>query len=79
MNYSKALELLKEGKKVSCKRWGTEGKVYLYLSKGFAGTEMFKILLLHDTTRGTRVVFTPSVENQIQDEWYEIENENEDN
>lgn len=74
-SYSEALKRLKEGKKVSCKRWGDEGKVYVYLTSTIihnADKHELKQLVLHDTKRDTYVSFTPSVENQIDDDWYEI-------
>ena len=69
-NYSKALELLKEGKKVSCKRWGEDGNVYVSLEEIDHKTkDSLKLLtlVLIDTTRDKAVTFTPSVENQIED------------
>lgn len=73
-NYSKALELIKNDKKVSCLRWGNEGKVYVRKTNIVDEFEQnFPALILVDTNRTTTVMFTPSVENQLQDEWYEVE------
>ena len=66
-DYSEALKRLKKGKKVSCKRWGNEGRVYVQKWTG-----QLQILVLTDTKREKDVVFTPSVENQFDDVWYEV-------
>lgn len=72
MNYGQALELLKQGKKVSCNRWGNEGKVYVSLLDTLYGSFQVKNLVLVDVKREKTVSFTPSVENQLEDEWYEV-------
>ena len=65
-HYGEALEILKAGGNVSCRRWGSEGKVYVILQK----TNLCYVLAVVDTNRMTTVCFTPSVENQIFDAWY---------
>ena len=72
-NYGKALDLLKIGQKVSTTRWGTEGKIYV--QKAVVDVDTI-VLLLKDTVRDKMVVFTPSVENQLEDEWYVVDADN---
>lgn len=79
MKFSEALELLRKGKKVSSKRWGESGEVYVeVLNFEFRNevgvlTHSFQTLILEDTKRNKKVSFTPSVENMFDDEWYEVE------
>ena len=68
MNYGEALEALKQGKVVSAKRWFGNGAVRVKLQKH----ETHKELVLEDTIRKVIVNFSPSVENQLDDEWYEV-------
>lgn len=80
MNYSLALEVLKNGGKVSSKRWGTEGKIYVTLEsiEHKVNKELdLLVLVLVDTVRNKAVNFTPSVENQFEDEWYIVDIETE--
>lgn len=76
--YNRALDLIiNHGKKVSCTRWGTEGKVYIFEHEAtFINKQgnqyAYRVLLLHDTKRDTYVTFTPSVENQVDDAWYVV-------
>lgn len=73
MTFSEALELLKKGKKVSSKRWGGEGKVFVHLLKFKINDDNeVKSLVLHDSNRNKTVGFVPSVENMFDDEWYEV-------
>lgn len=71
-NYSEALKQLSLGNKVSATRWGTEGKVFVSLEhiEHKFRKDLVKVLVLVDTNRNKAVVFTPSVENQFEDEWY---------
>jgi hypothetical protein len=76
MNYGEALEALKRREKISCKRWGNEGKVYIRLEYiDHVDNESLKLttLVLVDTIRDKAVIFTPSVENQLEDEWYIVD------
>lgn len=73
INYSEALKQLSLGNKVSATRWGTEGKVFVsleHIEHKFSGDLGIKVLVLVDTNRNKAVAFTPSVENQFEDEWY---------
>lgn len=72
-NYSKALDLLKTGEKVSATRWGTEGKVYVQKVVIKDTEDNITTLMLKDTVRNKMVIFTPSVENQLEDEWYVVD------
>lgn len=77
LNYSQALLLLQKGKKVSCLRWGNQGTVYVELTthKYYVlgiGYKERKELTLFDSERLTMVNFTPSVENQFDDVWFEV-------
>jgi hypothetical protein len=69
MNYGEALEALKQGKVVSTKRWFGNGAIRVELQKH----ETHKELVLEDTIRNVIVNFSPSVENQLDDEWYIVE------
>lgn len=74
-SYSRALELLAEGRAVSSVRWGTEGKVYVRLDKTvveYYEDIPMNFLYLYDTLRNKIVTFVPSTENQFDDEWYEV-------
>lgn len=70
--YSEALNRIKQDKLVSCTRWGLGGKVYVKQIYSNIDGYRVPLLVLTDTTRDTVVAFTPSVENQLQDEWYEV-------
>lgn len=72
-NYSKALDLLKTGEKVSATRWGKEGKVYVQKVVVKDTKDDITTLMLKDTVRDKMVIFTPSVENQLEDEWYLVD------
>ena len=65
-DYGTALTFLKHGKKVSAIRWNDN--VYVQLED--VG---FKTLVLTDENRNKKVNFTPSVENQFEDEWFVVE------
>lgn len=75
-NYGEALEALKRREKVSCERWGNEGKVYVrleYIDHVNDPSLKLTTLVLVDATRNKAVIFTPSVENQLEDEWYIVD------
>lgn len=73
-NYGRALELLEEGRRVSSTRWGTDGKVLVSLRRvEIPDTEEVVLsMFIIDTTRKKVTPFTPSLENQFEDEWYEV-------
>lgn len=73
--YSKALDLLNTGEKVSSTRWGTEGKVYVQKVVVKDTEDDIITLMLKDTVRNKMVVFTPSVENQLEDDWYLVDSD----
>lgn len=64
MSYGDALYYIRAGDKVTCDRWNSK-KVYVF-KKTIDGVTL---LLLHDENRNKTVVFTPSVENQLEDLW----------
>ena len=73
LSYGQALSIIEAGGKASAHRWGSEGKVYIEV-KDFSKItkELPLTIVLVDTIRDKTVNFTPSVENQLEDTWYEV-------
>lgn len=82
--YNEALTLLEQGKKVCNFRWLRNNTSNLYVEllehkyyvkeKGYKSR---KELILFDKSRQTMVNFVPSVENQFEDDWFEVDDNDE--